>query len=129
MKKITLVLLLGVFVLSVNSQIIVPLTLPDNCNVTVGITEQLRDITPKLTLFPNPNDGNFTATIISPKVIDNVEIVVFNSMGVECYLKKVYCNSNNLVRQVVVSDFPAGVYFIKVRSDSFNLSRSFIIHK
>ncbi len=129
MKKITLVLLLGVFVLSVNSQIIIPLTLPNNCNVPNGITEQFVDLIPKLTLFPNPNDGNFTATIISPNVIDNVELVVFNSLGVECCLKKVYCNSKNLVRQVVVSDFPAGVYFIKVRSDRFNLSSSFIIHK
>ena len=129
MKKVSLILFYSVFALSVHSQIVVPLTLPDNCNVTTGITEQLVDQTPKLTLYPNPNDGNFTVNIKSPEVIDNVRILIFNSLGVEFYQKIVYCNSKNLVRQVKVSNLPSGVYYIKVHSDSFKLNASFIIQK
>lgn len=130
MKKLTLILFLVVFVLSVHSQIVVPLALPTNCNIPNDIIDvRFEETTPNVTLFPNPNDGTFTVNFKSPKVIDNVEIVIFNSLGVECYLQKVYCNSKNLIRQVEVSDLLSGVYYIKLRSKSYDLKTSFIIQK
>jgi sporulation-control protein spo0M len=130
MKKLTLLLFLGALALSVNSQIVVPLTLPDNCNISTGKTDvPLKETTPKLTVSPNPNDGTFTLQIKSHKVIDNVRISIFNSLGVECYAQRVYCNSNTLFRQLDVSGLPSGVYYVKASSGSYDLNASFIIQK
>lgn len=130
MKKATLILIFGAFALSVNSQIVVPLNLPDNCNISTGeVVVPLEETTAKLTVFPNPNDGNFTVNIKSTKLIGNVELVIFNLLGVEYFKQKIYCNSKDLIRNVNVSGLPPGLYYIKVRSVGIDLSTSFIIQK
>jgi hypothetical protein len=129
MKHFILFLLLFLFVAKIQAQVIVQLTLPDNCNVGIGIVEKNPENISKVSVYPNPNDGNLTLKIENAKTIENVTIAVYNSTGVQCYSNPVYCNSKILVRNVDVTDLSAGVYVIKVFSEEIQLSTSFIIQK
>jgi hypothetical protein len=67
---------------------------------------QVSDI--DFTVFPNPNEGNFTVQILGE--IHPYTIEIFNASGglvgkVDCYAKELAVNR---------SDLPAGIYYLKL---------------
>jgi len=129
MKKQILLFLLVFISVTINAQIVVPLALPDNCNVGVGTEELKGEVSQNVTIYPNPSDGNFTINISYDKIIEEIDIIIYNSSGNECFTQPVYCDSKNLIKKIDVSELPSGVYFIKILSDNYELNSSFIIQK
>jgi hypothetical protein len=109
------------------AQIVVPLTLPDNCNVGTGIEQTQNQLkTSSIKLYPNPSEGTFSLAIESSSVIG---IEIYNSSGIKCLEIPAYSNSNKMIRQIDVAYLPNGVYFLKVISENSELNSSFVIQK
>jgi hypothetical protein len=60
------------------------------------------------TLYPNPNDGNFTVRITGK--IEPYTLEIFNAMGV--LIGMIDCHDE--IVQVNQSDLPAGIYYVKM---------------
>jgi hypothetical protein len=67
----------------------------------------------KTTLYPNPNDGNYTLKIQDIKQKDNVEITIFDITGKVVFEEKKTLNENNEIK--LKSDLQNGMYLIKVK--------------
>ncbi len=85
----------------------------------IGLTEN--QVTPNILLYPNPANNNITVDFGFN--VDNVSISVFDMLG------KVVYYSNGVNGQNVtlpVKNLNSGVYFINVKSETFNTSVQFI---
>ncbi len=79
----------------------------------------------KVLLFPNPNDGKFKVHIIGPPS-EKLDIIVSDMSGRILVNKPVYNFKGNLTETFMVQ-LPAGVYSLKVVSDSNEHNQTFII--
>jgi hypothetical protein len=96
----------------------------DETKKNIGLCEQTTDIKPQasenliLTVFPNPSTGKFTIS----STLNNVNIIVYNNLGVEILSKTVEGNSID----IDLSNNPTGLYILKVISTKGTLERSII---
>jgi hypothetical protein len=67
---------------------------------------EIKDV--DFTIFPNPNDGNFTVKIEGK--IESYTLQIFNAMGLN--IGEVDCNEE--VVHINKSDLPAGLYYVKM---------------
>jgi hypothetical protein len=77
-----------------------------------------------LSAFPNPTNGLFTVNV---KGVSNAVITVNNILGSE--VKRILVSGNPVYTQVDLSDFPDGVYYIKLKSEGIEKSQKIIVRK
>lgn len=114
----------------INSQIMVRLKLPNNCNASTGVENTvLANETPMLELFPNPNGGNFTLIISLKDNIDKATITVYDMNGRAIYIETVFSNSNKLVKQLKIANLKKGTYLLEVKNTRQTSSTKLVINK
>jgi hypothetical protein len=90
-------------------------------NVTVGaaptgiITNATN--TPALSIFPNPNNGDFTVLLKNYQVNKEVEVSIFNYLGQKVKTVTAEGNVNNQI-SVNTSGLDKGMYLVEVKSGS-----------
>ena len=130
MKKIFIFLLLS-FALSnlVQSQILVNVTLPDNCSedtpTKINNTETSQNNS--INVYPNPNEGSFTLNVNFTKKIGTATIEIYEVSGKQVYKEDIFCNSELLIRRLDLPKFPAGVYVLSIRNSSQIITTNCII--
>ena len=114
----------------INSQTMVRLKLPNNCNASTGVENTvLANETPMLELFPNPNGGNFTLIISLKDNIDKATITVYDMNGRAIYIETVFSNSNKLVKQLKIANLKKGTYLFEVKNTRQTSSTKLVINK
>ena len=114
----------------INSQTLVKLKLPNNCNASTGVENTvLANETPMLELFPNPNRGNFTLIISLKDNIDKATITVYDMNGRAIYIETVFSNSNKLVKQLKIANLKKGTYLFEVKNTRQTSSTKLVINK
>lgn len=114
----------------INSQTMVRLKLPNNCNASTGVENTvLANENPQLELFPNPNGGNFTLIISLKDNIDKATITVYDMTGKAIYIETVFSNSNKLVKQLKIANLKKGTYLIEVKNTRQTSSTKLVINK
>jgi len=131
MKKIALfVLFIAIATSHGNSQTVVMLKLPNNCNAnTTQINSVLKDKVSNLELYPNPNSGNFTLIMSFHDIIDKALISVYDTKGKLVYKEAVYSDSDKLVKQLHIVGLLAGTYVLEVKTAKYISSIKVIINK
>ncbi len=84
---------------------------------TVSSTDNLRDKSEELSVYPNPNNGNFTFQWVGTQHVVSIEI--YNMLG-----EKVHSNSYQLLAksyQLDLSSQPNGVYLYRVLGEDGSL--------
>ncbi|MEO9220067.1 MAG: T9SS type A sorting domain-containing protein [Bacteroidia bacterium] len=78
-----------------------------------------------LSLYPNPNNGQFT---LSLNTTDNNElkITVVNVLGKEVYNQNQYFNKGENLLQIQLDKLPKGIYFVRVQNGNKQLQHKFI---
>ena len=114
----------------INSQTMVRLKLPNNCNASTGVENTvLANENPQLELFPNPNGGNFTLIISLKDNIDKATITVYDMTGKAIYIETVFSKSNKLVKQLKIANLKKGTYLIEVKNTRQTSSTKLVINK
>ena len=73
----------------------------------------------KTIVYPNPNDGNLTLSLIHDKDIESVSIV--NAIG-EIYPINITSSLQQLLTCSIPSNYPNGMYSLIIRSKKGNFS-------
>jgi hypothetical protein len=74
------------------------------------------------TIFPNPNDGNFTIKIAGLK--ESYTLQIFNAMGLN--VGEINCNEETV--HVNKSDIPAGLYYVKMTIKDKIIVKKVMVH-
>jgi hypothetical protein len=85
------------------------------------ISDNGTDVLNKITVYPNPSNGQFTLT--AAKGID--EIVIYNSLGQE--VKGIIDSKNKSMVEVNLTNKVKGVYFLRIRSDNECMDKKIVI--
>jgi hypothetical protein len=86
-----------------------------------------------LTIYPNPNDGNFELVINSVNNNQGKQIRIFDAVGQVVFKSEtkspfsLTVSSSSLVLRLPF--LTSGIYFIELRSDDFSLRKKFIVSK
>ncbi len=102
----------------------IPLTITiDECT---GIND-VNDIT-RTQIYPNPSNGNFTLkmNLEDQKTID---IRIFNSLNKVVYLAEKITAQNEFQRDIDLSNYSKGVYYLHVFGDDVNVIKKIVIQK
>lgn len=114
----------------INSQTVVKLKLPNNCNANIThINDVPADTLSKLDLFPNPNSGNFTLIISFNDVIDKAIINIYGTNGKSVYKEVVFSNSKQLVKQINIGGLLPGTYVFEVKNAQQVSTTKLVINK
>lgn len=69
-----------------------------------------------LSIYPNPNTGNFNVTgIISPDISRRVSIEIYNSFGQLVYLKQ-FESSDMINETIELNETAKGIYFVRIQN-------------
>ena len=88
-------------------------------NFRVGSILSSENLIDKLEVFPNPATNHIT--LKSPLLI-NSEIKIFNLLGEEIYCK----SANSILENISISNFPSGIYTVKVQSYNILMIQKFV---
>ena len=85
----------------------------------VGVSE--KDWSSEINLYPNPNNGTLTISIVQKEVKD-LKIEIFDIFGSLVYLK----TSNTINTEVNIENVPKGLYVAKLSNDLYNETLKFV---
>ena len=85
----------------------------------LGIITGVNDIAnnPGLSIYPNPTNDIFTLNVNKLNSGDSFTFIVYTSYGKEIYRQLVTAKSNTYKKVIDMSDFVAGIYFVKVQAE------------
>lgn len=79
-----------------------------------------------LSVYPNPNNGVFNLSLHSKKISTNI-INIVNTKGISVYSEVIKLEGNVVFKQIDLSNIPSGFYYIIVRNEFENISKSISI--
>jgi len=97
------------------------LTVIDN----TGINET--DISQCINIFPNPASNDIFIEFKKIFWNEHVQISVFDIMGNNIHLTKYKADSKNNVLKINCTNFPGGIYFLKVQDEKMSIMKKFIL--
>ena len=93
---------------------------PPSC-ITAGI-EETHQLTDNMIIYPNPGNGNFTLQYTG---IQLSSFTIINMLGEKITEQKI----EGVQTKFNLSDQPSGIYFMKIESETGNLTKKIIIQK
>jgi len=90
----------------------------------VGIERGLRQ--ESVTVFPNPNNGNFTLAFTSYNLSD-VDVQIYNLQGKIVYNKRFESVSGSVEENIALQSIAAGVYYVRLTSSDQVVTRKLTI--
>ena len=93
-----------------------------NCGFTTSVSTEREQIPIKMRLFPNPVIGDLNLEWTSSKK-EPVSIIIINELGQVIYRTK---HVDSQLIKIDCSNFPEGIYFIKMESSLFSTIDKFI---
>ena len=113
----------GIYTISlVGSNNCGPSTFETTVNITITSLENLNDWD-ELAIFPNPTN-DFLRIDFGKKQSDASSIQFINSLGQMIFSKKV----ENVIEEINVSNFPKGIYFIKIMDGKSELVKRIVVN-
>jgi hypothetical protein len=79
-----------------------------------------------ISLFPNPNDGNF---MVKGKVGSDARLEVINISGQVVYAKTIKLSNNEVNSAISLKDIPNGVYTVKLTSGDTQYTKRFTLER
>jgi hypothetical protein len=74
-----------------------------------------QDVTPSLSLYPNPGTGKYALT--TENLTGKMKVSVYNMLGT--LVSEFSVEDSSLMTELNITNQPAGVYMVKFQSDSF----------
>ena len=74
----------------------------------------------EMTLYPNPNNGNF---VVSISEAGNYNVVIRNVIGQSIYRNLI----NGTITEVKLNNVESGIYFVTIQSDGFERTEKLVI--
>ena len=93
---------------------------------TIGVEEIENNF--NLTVFPNPTNGLLTVNFYSGKN-ENVNLAIFDILGKELFSEKDIYNSGSFTKQLDISQYKSGVYFVKLQNKNSRIVKKIVIEK
>jgi PKD repeat protein len=81
-----------------------------------------------LTVMPNPGNGNFTLDMKTSKK-DVLDISVLDITGKEVFTEKNIVSTGRLTKNIDLTGFPEGMYFLKIAGDQILKTGKLVIRK
>lgn len=107
---------------------IIKLKLPTNCAESLTTTTRLKkDISSRIELFPNPNQGIFTIYACFESKIDEATLRIYNSTGTVVFQQTICSDSEIFQSQIQLNGIKTGVYFLHVGNLNEEISTKLII--
>jgi len=100
-----------------------------NCvSFTAGVTGAITIINPDLdlTVYPNPNKGNFTFSINS-NIQEDISLKLINSMGQIIEERNILSASVNHTEQFNLSHLSKGIYYLHISSKQYQRSEKIVV--
>ena len=97
-----------------------------DCNVvdtvTVGEPQSIGELNNsiEMTLYPNPNNGNFSVSISE---VGNYNVVIRNVIGQSIYRNLI----NGTITEVKLQNVESGIYLVTIQSDGFERTEKLVI--
>ena len=129
MKRLLIgVLTMFLFSSYANSQTVVKLLLPDNCEANITKVENITiEAITNLVIAPNPNSGIFSLYANFTENIKTATIEVYSASGTLVHTEAVFCDSPKLVRQLSLTQLSPGYYFVRIITANKVLSTKLLI--
>ena len=70
----------------------------------------------RITIYPNPTDGNFSVEIGNPETIEQVSITIYSMSGTIIYRN----DEPDAVNEIDITSSPDGMYLLIIRIDGEN---------
>lgn len=70
----------------------------------------------RITIYPNPTDGNFSIEIGTPETIEQASITIYSMSGTIIY----YDDEPDAVNEIDITSSPDGMYLLIIRIDGEN---------
>ena len=81
--------------------------------------KQINKMETNISIFPNPNEGLFT--IEAENLVEaNLKIEITDNLGRKVYEENIANHSNKFLHQIDLKDFLSGIYFLNLKSETFN---------
>lgn len=117
-----------------SQEYMVEVTDNNGCANTASVTVEFNDCTgineivglEGFTIFPNPNDGDFTLNLVSSKPLD-IDVKIFNSSGKLFYSKEKVEVNRNFSQKIVIENANAGIYLLLLESDGGKVYKKILI--
>jgi hypothetical protein len=102
----------------------------DGFNVTVDnfVSVEELDTYHSLNIFPNPNNGEFTIEL-KGEALGEIDIKVYDITGTLVYYESGMMADEGFSSRVKMSEYPQGMYFVKVSHDQGSAVRKFLLSK
>jgi hypothetical protein len=97
----------------------------DHISVVVGIDEQRNS---GFSLYPIPNDGRFTISIVSPSQ-ETYSISVFNNLGMKIYEAQDIVVNGTLTKVIDVRPVAQGIYSVVLQNGKSRVEKKILINK
>ncbi len=81
-----------------------------------------------LEVYPNPTDGKFILKI-KTSMAQKVELEIVSLNGESVYKKRVDLSKNEYTLNIDISHIAEGVYFIRLKNDKLNITKTITLVK
>jgi len=92
--------------------------------VASGIADQ--DMDNSITIYPNPNTGQFTLEMNIPKTQD-IQLIIINMLGQQVYSEKLNKIQGSYQKQIDISTYSKGIYNLQLLGDKMLVNKKIII--